>query len=83
MYFERNVFIKHVLGRCSRVVHIYLNISYTNMVKYSTGYEDWFYRKPNVSHFKIFGSTCFVYIPGQQRKTLDGKYVRCVFIGYL
>ena len=52
------------------------------MVKYSTPYEAWFYTKTNVSHFKIFGSTCFVYIPSQQRQKLDGKSVRCVFIGY-
>ena len=59
-----------------------LNISSTKMVKDSNPYEAWFYRKPNVSHFKIFGSTCFVYIHGQQRQKLDGKYLRCVFIGY-
>ena len=59
-----------------------LNISSTKMVKDSTPYEAWFYRKPNVSHFKIFESTCFVYIPSQQRHKLDGKFVRCVFIGY-
>jgi hypothetical protein len=44
-----------------------LNISSTKMVKDSTPYEARFYRNPNVSHFKIFGSTCFVYIPSQQR----------------
>jgi hypothetical protein len=59
-----------------------LNKSSTKMVKDSTRYEAWFYRKPNVSHFKIFGSTGFVYIPSQQRHKLDGKSVRCVFIGY-
>jgi hypothetical protein len=61
----------YILNRCS-----------TKMVKYSTPYEAWFYRKPNVSHFKIFGSTCFVYIPSQQRQKLDGKPIRRVFIGY-
>ena len=42
-----------------------LNKISTKMVKYSTPSEAWFYRNHNVSHFKIFGSTCFVYIPGQ------------------
>ena len=56
-----------------------LNRSSTNMVKYSTPYESWFYRNPNVSHFKIFGSTCFAYIPGQQRQKLRWKICKMCF----
>ena len=32
---------------------------------------------------KYLGLHAAVYIPGQQRQKLDGKSVRCVFIGYL
>jgi hypothetical protein len=59
-----------------------LNRSPTKMVKNSTPYEAWFCRKPTISHLKIFGSACFVHIPAQQRQKLDGKSVKCIFIGY-
>lgn len=38
-----------------------INISLTKMVKYSSSYEAWFYKKPSVSHLKKFGSACFVH----------------------
>jgi hypothetical protein len=41
-----------------------------------------FFRKPTISHLKIFGSACFVHIPAQQRYKLDGKSVKCIFIIY-
>jgi transposase InsO family protein len=59
-----------------------LNISSKNMVKNYTPYEALFFRKPTISHLKIFGSACFVHIPAQQRYKLDGKLVKCIFIIY-
>ena len=60
-----------------------LNRIPTKMVKNTTPYEAWFCRKPIVSHLKILGSTCYVHIPSELRQKLDGKSVKCIFIGYL
>jgi hypothetical protein len=59
-----------------------LNRTPTKVVKNSTPYEAWFCRKPTLSHLKIFGSTCYVHIPSKLRQKLDGKSVKCIFIGY-
>ena len=48
----------------------------------TTPFESWFGRKPDVSHFRIFGSTAFVHIPGQLRRKLDPTSRRVIFVGY-
>lgn len=45
-------------------------------------YELIFKSKPNVKHFKVFGSICYVHIPDSQRSKLDAKAKKCIFIGY-
>jgi len=47
-----------------------------------TPYESWFGKKPSISHFRIFGSTAYVHIPGQLRKKLDSNARRVIFVGY-
>ncbi|KAG7536931.1 Reverse transcriptase RNA-dependent DNA polymerase [Arabidopsis suecica] len=37
---------------------------------------------PNIDHLKVFGSLCFVFVPGDLRNKLEPKSTRCVFIGY-
>ena len=59
-----------------------LNIIPKKMVRNSTPYESWFCRNPTISHLKISGYACFVHIPAQQRHKLDGKSMKCVFVGY-
>ncbi|KAG6470018.1 hypothetical protein ZIOFF_070958 [Zingiber officinale] len=38
--------------------------------------------KPNVKHFRVFGSHCYVHLQDSQRSKLDAKAVKCVFVGY-
>ncbi|KAG6500760.1 hypothetical protein ZIOFF_040613 [Zingiber officinale] len=38
--------------------------------------------KPNVKHFRVFGSLCYVHLQDSQRSKLDAKAVKCVFVGY-
>ncbi|GKV08051.1 hypothetical protein SLEP1_g19738 [Rubroshorea leprosula] len=38
--------------------------------------------KPVVSHFRVFGSVCYVFVPEAQRTKFDKKAVRCIFLGY-
>jgi hypothetical protein len=39
-------------------------------------------KKPNVSHFKVFGCIAYVHVPDEKRSKLDPKADKCIFIGY-
>ena len=39
-------------------------------------------RKPDLSHFKVFGCIAYVHVPDELRTKLDPKAEKCVFIGY-
>lgn len=41
-----------------------------------------FGEKPNVKHFKVFGSIFYVHIPDVQKTKLGAKAKKCMFIGY-
>lgn len=47
-----------------------------------TPFESWYGNKPDVSHFRIFGSTAFVHVPHQLRKKLEATSRRVIFVGY-
>ena len=47
-----------------------------------TPYEGWYGKKPNVSHFKVFGYSAYVHISQAPRKKLDPKSKKCIFVGY-
>lgn len=47
-----------------------------------TPYEAWHNKRPNLSHLRAFGSIAFVHIPKAERRKLDQKSVRCIFVGY-
>ena len=51
--------------------------------KSKTSYEIWTGRKPNVSHFKIFGTKAYEYIPKQFVKKLDKRCKKAqILVGY-
>ena len=35
-----------------------------------------------MSHFRVFGCICYVFIPDHLRTKMDKKVVRCIFVGY-
>lgn len=39
-------------------------------------------RKPTLSHFRVFGCVCYVFVPDQLRTKLEKKAIRCIFTGY-
>ena len=47
-----------------------------------TPQELWRGHKPNVSHFRVFGSVAYAHIPDQRRTKLEDKSEKLVFIGY-
>ncbi|KAK2969386.1 hypothetical protein RJ640_001301 [Escallonia rubra] len=59
-----------------------LNRCPTRSVWNQTPQEAWRNYKPSVSHLKVFGSIAYVHVPYQQRKKLDDKSEKFIFIGY-
>jgi hypothetical protein len=47
-----------------------------------TPFEAWSNNKPDVSHLRVFGCVAYVHIPKVERRKLDPKSIRCIFIGY-
>jgi transposase InsO family protein len=48
----------------------------------TTPYETWLGRKPVISHFRSFGSECYVRIPPERRTKLEPKGMYAILIGY-
>lgn len=59
-----------------------LNRRPTKYLERKTPYEAFIGTKPIVSHLKIFGSKAFCHIPKEDRRKLDAKPIKCIFIGY-
>jgi hypothetical protein len=51
--------------------------------KDKTPYEAWSSLKPEVTHFRIFGSRAWAQILSEKRKALDPQSTKCIFVGYL
>ena len=47
-----------------------------------TPYEVFNKRKPNVNYFRSFGCEAYAHIPKDDRKKLDQKSLKCIFLGY-
>ena len=47
-----------------------------------TPFEAWYGKKPNVSHLRVFGCTAYIHVPKDERKKLDPKAKKCIFLGY-
>jgi hypothetical protein len=45
-------------------------------------FERWTGKKPDLSKIKIFGCTAYMHIPNQQRRKLDPKAQKMIFVGY-
>jgi hypothetical protein len=51
-------------------------------VKDKTPYEAWSDLKPEVTHFRIFGSRAWAQIPSEKRMALDPQSIECIFVRY-
>jgi hypothetical protein len=47
-----------------------------------TPFEAWTRDKPDVTHFRIFGSCTWAHILSEKRKALDPHRTPCIFMGY-
>lgn len=62
---------------------VYLkNRSPSRAISEKTPFEALFGKKQSVKHLQIFGSTCYAHIPTEDRKKLDNKSKKCIFLGY-
>ena len=59
-----------------------LNISPTKAIMNKTPFEAWCSKNPNVSHLRVFGCISYALVPSQVRQKLDGKFEKCIFVGY-
>jgi hypothetical protein len=51
-------------------------------VGFRSPYQVLYKRRPTVSHFRVFGCVCYVFVPEQLRTKLEKKAIRCIFVGY-
>ena len=58
------------------------NRSPTTALEAKTPFDCWYNEEPDVSSMKVFGCLSFVHIPDSQRKKLDNKSLKAIFIGY-
>ena len=59
-----------------------VNRSPTKTLDDKTPFEAWYRKKPNVNHLRVFGCLTYIHIPKDERKKLDPKAKRCIFLGY-
>ena len=62
---------------------VYLrNRSPTKSVEGMTPFEAWMGEKTNVEHLQTFGYVVYAHVAKDERKKLDLKTRKCVFLGY-
>lgn len=66
----------------STAVHIRNRSESSTLKEDQTPYEKWHGKKPDVSHFKVFGCIAYAHIPDSQRRKLDKKAQKYRFVGY-
>ena len=59
-----------------------VNHTPTKALNNITSKEAWTKIKPDVSHFRVFGSIAWAHIPNEKRKALQPKSEKCIFVGY-
>ena len=60
-----------------------MNRALIRLILNKTPYELYFGRKPNISHFHVFGCKCFIHNSGKDNPDkFDSKFDEALFIGY-
>ena len=66
---------------CSPAVYFH-NRSPTTALKEKPPFESLFGRRPDISQLKVFGCVSYVHVPDNQRRKLDAKAHKAIFVGY-
>ena len=59
-----------------------VNHTPTKVLRNITLEEAWISIKPDVSHFRVFGSDAWAHIPDAKHKALEPKSEKYIFVGY-
>ena len=49
---------------------------------FQSPYQVLYKKKPTITHFRVFGCVCYVFVPEQMRTKMEKKAIRCIFVGY-
>jgi transposase InsO family protein len=63
------------------MIHVWNRLP-TSFLPSSTPHEEWYKKKPDVSHLRVFGCTAYVFIQKDQQKKLSSHAQKCIFVGY-
>jgi hypothetical protein len=63
------------------MIHVWNHLP-TFFLPSSTPHEEWYKKKPDVSHLHVFGCTAYVFIQKDQQKKLSSHAQKCIFVGY-
>lgn len=69
-------------GEAMLTVVLLINRSPSTLLTRISPYENLFFCKPDQSHLKVFGCTCFVLLNDHERTKLSPKSTICVFLVY-
>ena len=83
MLFQAKLPLEFWAEACSTAVYLH-NRSPTTALKDETPFERCFGRRPDISHLRVFGFGCvsYVHVPDGQRRKLDAKARKSIFVGY-
>ena len=73
----------HLWAEACNTIVIVQNISPHRILGMSTPKEDFLGKRPNVSHFKIFGSLVYFHVTKDARKKLEPTTKLWIFLGYI
>ena len=59
-----------------------INRSPTKTLGEETPFEAWYGKKPCVKHLKVFGCAAYSHVAKDERKKLNPKAKKCIFLGY-
>lgn len=59
-----------------------INQMLTQVLQFKTPFQLLYNKKPMYDHLRVFGCTCYPWIPFSAHHKLDLKSVHCVFVGY-
>nr|GEV30509.1 putative RNA-directed DNA polymerase [Tanacetum cinerariifolium] len=78
---HREPFPKGKTQRARKLLEIVHSDIYGRIDPTSNGEEAWSGKKPDVSHFRVFGCIAYALVPDQKRKKLDDKGEKCILLG--
>ncbi len=81
MLYQAKLSLQFWAEACSTAVYLH-NRSPTSAIKDQTPFERLLGIKPDISNLRVFGCVAYMHVPNSQRKKLDAKARRTIFIGY-